>query len=141
MPNSIEEKLHLANKVVRSRSRDLLRGTGITDRQKQVLAYYMHNAGATQSDASKATQIDRSTMSEMIMRLDDKGLLHRYVSSDDSRANCVELTNAGVSALIKSTDAQSDDVFGLSNNEQMALSRLLDKVISFGGKFDASPDA
>lgn len=67
----------------------------VTARQALVLAAVAETEGATQSDLVDATGVDRSTLAEMIARMERKGLVARAPSPDDLRAKTVRLTPAG----------------------------------------------
>jgi DNA-binding MarR family transcriptional regulator len=58
-----------------------------------------------------ATGIDRSTLADMILRMEERGLLTRGRSADDGRAKSVALTASGRSALATSAPRarQADD--------------------------------
>ena len=71
----------------------------VTLRQLAVLAAVNEQAGRTQVDLVRATGIDRSTLAEMIARMESKGLLAREKSSEDGRAKSVRLTAKGLSRL------------------------------------------
>lgn len=71
----------------------------VTLRQLAVLAAVNEQAGRTQVDLVRATGIDRSTLAEMIARMETKGLLAREKSSEDGRAKSVRLTSKGVNRL------------------------------------------
>ena len=75
----------------------------VTLRQFAVLAAVEEQAGRTQVDLVRATGIDRSTLAEMIARMERKGLLARKKSSEDGRAKSVRLTGRGRSRLAEAT--------------------------------------
>jgi MarR family transcriptional regulator, temperature-dependent positive regulator of motility len=72
---------------------------GLTQRQVAVLAVLGAGDGISQTDLVTKTGIDRSTLAEMVARMETKGLMIRTKSSTDSRANCVSLTDSGREAL------------------------------------------
>ncbi|HWA21612.1 MAG TPA: MarR family winged helix-turn-helix transcriptional regulator [Caulobacterales bacterium] len=71
----------------------------VTLRQFTVLAAVSSRAGQTQTDLVNATGIDRSTLADMILRMEERGLLTRGRSAADGRAKSVGLTANGRSAL------------------------------------------
>ncbi len=71
----------------------------ITLRQFAVLAAVSGRSGQTQTDLVNATGIDRSTLADMILRMEERGLLSRGRSAEDGRAKSVALTAGGRSAL------------------------------------------
>lgn len=71
----------------------------ITLRQFAVLAAVSNRNGQSQTDLVNATGIDRSTLADMILRMEERGLLSRGRSANDGRAKSVTLTSGGRSAL------------------------------------------
>ncbi len=72
---------------------------GLTARQFAVLVTVERDEGLSQTDLVKQTGIDRSTLADMISRMISRGLLARKRTSEDRRANSVNLTAAGKRAL------------------------------------------
>jgi MarR family transcriptional regulator, temperature-dependent positive regulator of motility len=72
---------------------------GVTLRQTVLLAAIAEAEGASQSDLVMATSIDRSTLAEMMARMEKKGLIARTASAEDGRAKSVKLTREGRSRL------------------------------------------
>lgn len=78
---------------------------GLTLRQFMVLLAVRQRPGSTQTDLVEATGIDRSTMGEMLDRLVKRGFLARRRSSQDQRANLVDLMEPGMQALVAAIPA------------------------------------
>jgi DNA-binding MarR family transcriptional regulator len=68
---------------------------GVTLRQTVLLAAVAEAEGASQSDLVRTTGVDRSTLAEMMARMENKGLIARAAAADDGRAKSVRLTNEG----------------------------------------------
>jgi MarR family transcriptional regulator, temperature-dependent positive regulator of motility len=51
--------------------------------------------GASQSDLVRTTGVDRSTLAEMMARMEGRGLIARAAAADDGRAKSVRLTAEG----------------------------------------------
>ncbi|HVY89142.1 MAG TPA: MarR family transcriptional regulator [Hyphomonadaceae bacterium] len=68
---------------------------GVTLRQTVLLAAIAEAEGASQSDLVRATGVDRSTLAEMMARMERRGLIERSAAADDGRAKSVHLTYAG----------------------------------------------
>ena len=75
------------------------RTDGVTQRQSIVLAAVAENEGLSQSDLVTATGIDRSTLADMVQRMEQKSLIARSESPEDGRAKSVRLTDDGRQAL------------------------------------------
>jgi DNA-binding MarR family transcriptional regulator len=69
--------------------------TALTPRQYAVLATVEQNEGASQTMLVRRSGIDRSTLSEMMRRMMDRGLLVRERNREDARAYTVRLTEEG----------------------------------------------
>lgn len=72
---------------------------GVTLRQTVLLAAIAEAEGASQSDLVRATGIDRSTLAEMMARMEKKGLIARQGAASDKRAKSVKLTSEGRARL------------------------------------------
>jgi DNA-binding MarR family transcriptional regulator len=68
---------------------------GVTLRQTVLLAAIAEAEGASQSDLVRITGVDRSTLAEMMARMEKKGLIARAAAADDGRAKSVRLTADG----------------------------------------------
>lgn len=68
---------------------------GITLRQTVLLAAIAEADGASQSDLVSATGVDRSTLAEMMARMERKGFISRSAAEDDGRAKSVSITAEG----------------------------------------------
>ena len=88
----------------------LAKANGLTLRQFAALAAIQAQPGLSQAELVRATSIDRSTLAEMMMRMEARGLVTRTQSREDQRANAVTITPAGRTALQNSlTHARAAD--------------------------------
>jgi len=71
----------------------------LTPRQLAVLTAVSEEEGASQTKLTGRTGIDRSTLTDLVRRLQRKGLLQRRRKSDDARAYAVNLTEEGQRVL------------------------------------------
>jgi DNA-binding MarR family transcriptional regulator len=78
---------------------DLGISDSVTLRQSVVLAAIAEKEGLSQSDLVSMTGIDRSTLADMIARMEARGLVKRIAAEDDARAKSVSLTLLGRDAL------------------------------------------
>jgi DNA-binding MarR family transcriptional regulator len=67
----------------------------LTPRQVSVLVTVARNDGLSQIGIVEKTGIDRSTLADIVRRLQRKGLLHRRRTREDARAYAVRLTDEG----------------------------------------------
>jgi MarR family transcriptional regulator, temperature-dependent positive regulator of motility len=91
--------LHRAQQLAADLHAEAFGGIGLTQRQLAVLAALEANSGVSQTDLVVQTGIDRSTLAEMVARMEAKGLMERTKSTTDSRANAINLTDTGRDAL------------------------------------------
>ena len=87
--------LHRAQQAAADLHAAALGANGLTQRQFAVLAVLAEQDGVSQSELVVRTGIDRSTLAEMVARMEAKGLTQRAKSATDSRANSVTLTPQG----------------------------------------------
>ena len=87
--------LHRAQQAAADLHAAALGANGLTQRQFAVLAVLAEQDGVSQSELVGRTGIDRSTLAEMVARMEAKGLTQRTKSITDSRANSVTLTPTG----------------------------------------------
>ena len=68
---------------------------GLTPRQLAVLMTVAQNEGLSQTGLVDRTGIDRSTLADIVRRMQRKGLLQRRRTREDARAYAVKLTDEG----------------------------------------------
>jgi DNA-binding MarR family transcriptional regulator len=77
----------------------------LTQRQFAVLFAVEQQEGVSQTTLVRMTGIDRSTLADMIVRMQGRDFLARKRTDDDQRANSVRITAAGRKALRAATPA------------------------------------
>ena len=87
--------LHRAAQCVGEVFDEVIGRKDLTPRQLLILSAVADNHGATQTEIVNHTNIDRSTTSDVIKRLQRNGLLQRRRSKKDARAYAVTLTAEG----------------------------------------------
>ena len=84
----------------------------LTPRQRAVLVTVARNERPSQTELVDRTGVDRSTMADIVRRMQHKGLLQRRRTKEDARAYAVKLTDGGrrmlrsVDPLLKKVDAR-----------------------------------
>lgn len=102
LADSTSHLLHRAEQMAADRFAQLA-GETITLRQFAVLAAIADAKGASQTDLARATGIDRSTLAEMLKRMQDRGWITRSPSANDARVQSVHLDGTGSMILAAST--------------------------------------
>ncbi len=109
---------------------------GLTLRQAIMLAAIAERQGCSQADLVRATGIDRSTVAEMVQRLEKNGLIARERNDSDNRAKTVALTDDGASVLARAAPrmAQADaELIGLlPKNRRSAIIAALGLIVGSG---------
>lgn len=118
-------------------------GYDLTPVQYAALAAVSTNPGIDQITLAGLIAYDRTTITGVMDRLAQKGLLERRASSRDRRARELQITEKGrqtleaVSPAVEA--AQELLVRGLTGDEQQELMRLLRKAIAAGNELSRAP--
>ncbi|MCX5383181.1 MarR family winged helix-turn-helix transcriptional regulator [Streptomyces sp. NBC_00083] len=109
-----------------------LRSIGLYPGQ-EFLMMYLWDAGATrQSQLIKLLELDPSTVTKMLQRLEQAGYVRRTPDPKDRRASLVEATDDGCVLHERVRDAwtelEEQTLAGLDEAERAELARLLGKV-------------
>jgi DNA-binding MarR family transcriptional regulator len=105
LASSASHLLHRAQQYAADRFLAELGGVDFTLRQFALLAAISIGADQSQTDLVRATGIDRSTLADMIGRMEKRGLVSRKTAANDRRAKTVALTAAGKRALDQAAPA------------------------------------
>jgi DNA-binding MarR family transcriptional regulator len=103
LEDSPSHLLHRAEQLASDRFTQLVGGDNVTLRQFAVLAAIAESPGLSQSALVRATGVDRSTMADMMNRMEKRGWVTRAASALDARAHSVRLAAAGVTILAAAT--------------------------------------
>jgi DNA-binding MarR family transcriptional regulator len=96
----------------------------LTPRQLAVLMTIAQHEGLSQTEIVDHTGIDRSTLADIVRRLQKKGLLQRRRTKEDARAYAVKLTEEGrrvlrrVEPLAKRVDRRVLDTLPANRREE-----------------------
>jgi DNA-binding MarR family transcriptional regulator len=108
----------------------------LTPRQLAILMAVAEDEGANQSELVERTGIDRSTLADLVRRLQRKRLLRRHREKEDARAYAVKLTDEGrrllrtVEPLAKRVDERVLDALPNKRRDQFmgALVSIVDRL-------------
>ncbi len=118
-------------------------GYDLTPVQYAALAAVAGNAGIDQVTLAGLIAYDRTTITGVVDRLVQKGLVARSESSRDRRARALTITEAGRRTLRGITPAveaaQRLMLRGLTEKEAKELRRLLQKAIAAGNALSRAP--
>ena len=104
---------------------------GITNRQYGILLLVKHQPGVDQISVAKLLGLDRSTTGMVLTKLEQDGLVTRYVGDHDRRRLRLKLTRAGERMLARLAEparrAQARVLSVFAAPERDEFLRLLDK--------------
>ena len=105
---------------------------GITPPQFGTLLLIEANPDVSQSAVAEALRFDRSTLVQIIDRLEERGLVNRHVSPQDRRSYALRLTPEGAKTLARLKKAAVDHekiaADALDDGERATLIALLQKL-------------
>lgn len=134
LQSSPSHLLHRAQQIAMNQSAAALKEAGLTLRQFSVLSVLSGNEGISQSDLVSATGIDRSTLADMVARMERGGLIKRAASKVDARAKSVSTMAKGRRALEKArpgVEAADAELLGLlPKNMQSSLLGSLSRLVA-----------
>jgi MarR family transcriptional regulator, temperature-dependent positive regulator of motility len=118
-------------------------GYDLTPVQYAALAAVSSNPGTDQVTLAGLIAYDRTTITGVVDRLVQKGLLARHENSRDRRARELKITDAGRRTLRGMTPAveaaQQIMLRGLTEKEAKELIRLLQKATTTGNALSRAP--
>ena len=95
LSRSIAHLLFRAAQAANDRFSAEIRAAGLTTRQFIIMLAIANEEGVSQTQLVKITGVDRSTLADVVSRLERKELLYRDPAPRDSRAYSVRLTPEG----------------------------------------------
>ncbi|MDQ1040926.1 DNA-binding MarR family transcriptional regulator [Streptomyces sp. V3I8] len=119
--------LYAASRAVTARYRPLLDELGLTYPQYLVMLVLWEQDSISVRDLGTALQLESSTLSPLLKRLEANGLLRRERRTDDERSVALRLTDAGV-RLQERADAvplAMGDAMGLTPEQDAMAKQLL----------------
>ncbi|PGY07377.1 MarR family winged helix-turn-helix transcriptional regulator [Bacillus sp. AFS031507] len=125
------ELMH-TSKVIQERIRDEMSKNNLSITEFSVLEVLYHNEKQTIQQIGNSILISSGSMTYVIDKLEQKGLLNRLPCPDDRRVIHVTLTDAGIDLMEKIMPKHQelvDDIFGfLNNDEAQIIVNLLKKI-------------
>lgn len=98
--------------------------------QDSILAAIAQQPGITQKELAETLGIQPASVSELLMKLEHKGLVLRKKDEQDRRSIKVQLTEEGYTQVSTPEEEISDPFQALSEDEQKQLASLLEKLLS-----------
>ncbi|MFE7767203.1 MarR family winged helix-turn-helix transcriptional regulator [Streptomyces sp. NPDC057438] len=119
--------LYAASRAVTARYRPLLDELGLTYPQYLVMLVLWEQDSISVRDLGTALQLESSTLSPLLKRLEAGGLLRRERRTDDERSVAIRLTEAGARLRERARTVPVDigEAMGLGPEQRIAAKRLL----------------
>jgi DNA-binding MarR family transcriptional regulator len=131
LEDSISHLLHRAEQLAADRFTQLV-GDGVTLRQVALLAAIVAAPGLSQSELVAATGVDRSTLADMVSRMEKRGWIDRTTSLLDARAHAVHIASAGRDILESASQharaAEAAILDALPRTKRKAFLNILTKL-------------
>jgi DNA-binding MarR family transcriptional regulator len=119
--------------VLRVASRAAEKGVGLSGAQLFVMHQLSGHDGLSLNELAEKTLTHQSSVSVVVQRLVDRGLVSRVRSTEDARRIELSLTRAGRNLLGKSPQAAQDQIIQAVNQmpekERKSLSRTLGALV------------
>ena len=99
--------------------------------QGRILAILLERSSMTQKELQDILRIKPGSMSEILAKMEEKGLIRRQKDTEDRRKSVLELTEYGRDeALLQERQGDGSPTFGaLSEEEQEELKKMLWKLL------------
>ena len=114
---------------------------GPNPRQFAVLVNVFLSPGLSQTALVEASAIYRSTLTEVLRRMIDKGMITKTRTKEDQRANALYITDVGTRLLENAVEAtqraQQRILTPLPETERAAAMKILAVLAGYGGGADA----
>ncbi len=126
-------------------SRYLLKTLGITSPQLVILHELSHFESLSVSELSKFVSLSQGTVTEILIRLEKKGLIKRRKSEEDKRRSLISITQNG-SQLLQAAPSPLQDRFlesfhSLEDWEQLMILSSIKRIVYLmsAEELEASP--
>jgi len=124
-------------RALRAGDSEIERAVGISSAQLFALRQIVRRPGRSLSDLAASTLTTQSSISEVVTRLVQRGLVTKKVSDGDHRISRLEATAAGRAALADAPETTQERLFAalatLSAGKQRQLATGLDELLRAAG--------
>lgn len=98
--------------------------------QGKILSILQETPHLSQKDLVSRLEMRPQSASEMIQKLEKKGLIERYKSQEDQRVMMISLTKAGQVAINQNGDFQPVFLSKLTLEEKQQFNHILEKLLA-----------
>jgi DNA-binding MarR family transcriptional regulator len=134
---SILDDLRRVVRKLRESSREAEQRLGVTGAQLFVLRTLSHEQALSVNELAARTRTHQSTVSTVVRRLVERGLVTRKASAEDARRVALSVTKSGLALLAKAPLAAQDDLIlgieRLSREHRRTLASSLRTLVTSMG--------
>ena len=132
LENQLCFPLYACAKEVTRRYKPFLDPLGLTYTQYITMMVLWEKKEVRVKDLGEVLYLDSGTLTPLLKRLEQKGLITRSRYQDDERALCVQITDLGetLQEKAKSVPEEMRACLPLSAKEMQVLKKLLDRTLS-----------
>ena len=132
LENQLCFPLYACAKEVTRRYKPFLDPLGVTYTQYITMMVLWEKKEVRVKDLGEVLYLDSGTLTPLLKRLEQKGLITRSRYQDDERALCVQITDLGetLQEKAKSVPEEMRACLPLSAEEMQVLKKLLDRTLS-----------
>lgn len=132
LENQLCFPLYACAKEVTRRYKPFLDPLGLTYTQYITMMVLWEKKEVRVKDLGEVLYLDSGTLTPLLKRLEQKGLITRSRYQDDERALCVQITDLGeaLQEKAKSVPEEMRACLPLSVEEMQVLKKLLDRTLS-----------
>ena len=132
LENQLCFPLYACAKEVTRRYKPFLDPLGLTYTQYITMMVLWEKREVRVKDLGEVLYLDSGTLTPLLKRLEQKGLITRSRYQDDERALCVQITDLGetLQEKAKSVPEEMRACLPLSAKEMQVLKKLLDRTLS-----------
>lgn len=132
LENQLCFPLYACAKEVTRRYKPFLDPLGLTYTQYITMMVLWDKKEVRVKDLGEVLYLDSGTLTPLLKRLEQKGLITRSRYQDDERALCVQITDLGetLQEKAKSVPEEMRACLPLSAEEMQVLKKLLDRTLS-----------
>ena len=132
LENQLCFPLYASAKEVTRRYKPFLDPLGLTYTQYITMMVLWDKKEVRVKDLGEVLYLDSGTLTPLLKRLEQKGLITRSRYQDDERALCVQITDLGetLQEKAKSVPEEMRACLPLSAEEMQVLKKLLDRTLS-----------
>ena len=124
-------------RALRAGNSEIERAIGVSSAQLFALRQIARRSGGSLSDLAASTLTNQSSISEVVGRLVQRGLVTKKVSADDHRRSLLEVTVAGRAALANAPETAQERLLAafasLSPRKQRQIATDLDELLAAAG--------